>query len=142
MERWRHALRTPRSERPRRDLLRQEPVRPPGGETKKIGGDVPGASALPRTLPRPYYLATIDTSVARTWRQQDRKQRRFHSPRAARSTQESDRSRICTEGEPSGWGTGERLLGSRFFRLQRQEPNGNGLTTCPERSLDERAKAA
>jgi hypothetical protein len=62
-------------------------VRLPGGETKKIGGDFFAAARLypGRFLDRDY-LATVDTSEAPPWRQQDRKQRHFTCPRGALAT--------------------------------------------------------
>lgn len=107
-----------RSERPRRDLLRQEPVRLPGGETERSTA-TSGATALPRTLPRPYYLATIDTSVESTWRQQDRKQRHFHSPVRRARLRNLTRSRICMDGRVERLEMGESWpLGSRARREQ------------------------
>jgi hypothetical protein len=91
-----------RNERPRRDLLRQEPVRlrlPRG--TEKIGGDFRGFPPYPgRFLDRTAWQRSIRAS----WRQQDRKQRRFYSPVRRARRMNLTRSGICMEGGAERFG--------------------------------------
>jgi hypothetical protein len=91
-----------RNERPRRDLL-QRSLRAPR-ERRRRSAATCTAYAIPRTLHRPYHLATIDTSVAPSWLQQERKQRRFHSPVRRAGHRNLTRSRICMEGGAERFG--------------------------------------
>src|SRR5215208_2583031 len=68
-----------RNERPRPDLLQQESLGGSQGRDEEDRRRISQRSALAPDASRPYHLATTDTSVARTWIQQDRKKRRLHS---------------------------------------------------------------
>jgi len=131
-----------RGERPRRDLLLRKSLRSSGGrvEGRRRCDLRSGAIASDATL-RPYYLASIATSA--------------ESNNAANSGDstlgaaclthdpDSEGGSVWT-GEPGVWAPRGRegSPGSRSSDSRGKSRTENGLTTCPERALDVRAKAA